>query len=71
MTANLVEVVGGNDGDKKAQWQYSTIGVIGADLFQLKHLETAMMKIDVNVIAVLTTRTMTITMAEGRPHLNL
>ena len=71
MTSNLVEMVGNNDGDKKTQQQYSTIGVIKADPSQLKHLKTATMKIVVEVLAVPTTRTATITMTEGRPRPSL
>jgi hypothetical protein len=68
MTTNSVEAVGDDDGDEKTRQQYSTIGVIGADPSQSKHLETATMKIEV---AVPTTRTTTITMTEGRLHPNL
>ena len=71
MTSNLAEAVGNNDGDKKMQRQYSTIGVIRANPSQLKHLKTATMKIDVEVLAVPTTRTVTITTTEGHPRLNL
>ncbi len=71
MTSNLVEAVGNDDGGKKTQRQYSTIGVIRADPSQPNHLKTATMKIDVNVLAVPTTRTATITTTEGRPLPNL
>ncbi len=71
MTTNLVEAVGDDDGDKKTRRQYSTIGVIGADPSQSKHLKTATMKIEVDVLAVPTTRTTTITTTEGRPRPNL
>ncbi len=71
MTTNSVEAVGDDDGNEKTRRQYSTIGVIGADPSQSKHLETATMKIEVDVLAVPTTRRMTITMTEGRPRPNL
>ena len=71
MTTNSVEAVGDNDGDEKTRQQYSTIGVIGADPSQSKHLETATMKIEVDVLAVPTTRTTTITTTEGCPRPNL
>jgi len=41
------------------------------DPSQSKHLETATMKIEVDVLAVPTTRTTTITMTEGCPRPNL
>ncbi len=71
MTMNSVEAVGDDDGDKKMRRQYSTIGVIGADPSQSKHLETATMKIEVDVLVVPTTRTTTITTTEGCPRMNL
>ncbi len=71
MTTNSVEAVGDDDGDEKTRRQYWTIGVIGADPSQSKHLETATMKIEVDVLAVPTTRTTTITTTEGRPRPNL
>ena len=71
MTTNLVEAVGDDDGNEKTRRHYSTIGVIGADLSQSKHLETPTMKIDIDVLAVPTTRMTTITTTEGSPHPNL
>ncbi len=71
MTTNSVEAVGDDDGDEKTRRQYSTIGVIRADPSQSKHLETATMKIEVNVLAVPTTRPTTIATTEGHPRPNL
>ena len=71
MTTNSVEAVGDDDGNEKTRRQYSTIGVIGADPSQSKHLETATMKIEADILVVPTMRTTTITTTEDRPRPNL